>query len=68
MLSKVSHIFEYLYLVVAALSIYKVVTEWGLEDSRPVLFIAFAVIGVFMFFFKRAFRKRMQKRQEQQDR
>lgn len=63
MLSKVSHIFEYLYLGVAALSIYKVVTEWGQEDARPVLFIIFAVVGVFMFFFKRRFRKRMVERQ-----
>lgn len=65
MLTKVSHIFEYLYLVVAALSVYKVVTEWGQEDSQTGLFIAFAIIGVFMFFFKRAFRKRMHKRQNQ---
>lgn len=67
MLTKVSHIFEYLYLAVAALSVYKVVTEWGQEDAQPVLFIAFAIIGVFMFFFKRAFRKRMQKRQNQKE-
>lgn len=64
MLTKVSHIFEYLYLVVAALSIYKVVNEWGQEDAQTGLFIAFAVIGVFMFIFKRIFRKRMEKRQK----
>lgn len=64
MLKKVSHIFEYLYLVVAALSIYKLVTEWGQEELNTGLFIAFAVIGIFMFFFKRAFRKRMEKRQK----
>lgn len=63
MLAKVSHIFEYLYLVVAGLSIYKLVTEWGNEELNTWLFIAFAIIGVFMFFFKRAFRKRMEKRQ-----
>ncbi len=63
MLTKVSHIFEYLYLVVAALSIYKVVTEWGQEDAQTLLFVIFAIVGVFMFFFKRAFRKRMMKRQ-----
>lgn len=62
MLAKVSYIFEYLYLVVAALSIYKVINEWGQEDAQTWLFIVFAVIGVFMFFFKRSFRKRMEKR------
>lgn len=63
MLTKVSHIFEYLYLIVAALSVYKVVTEWGQEDAQPTLFIIFAIVGVFMFFFKRRFRKRMVERQ-----
>ncbi len=64
MLTKVSHVFEYLYLVVAVLSVYKVVTEWGQEDAQTWLFIAFAVIGVFMFFFKRSFRKRMEQREK----
>lgn len=61
MLLKVSHVFEYLYLVVTALSVYKLATEWNeLETSRIVLFCIFAVVGVIMFFFKRYFRKRMQ--------
>lgn len=61
MLLKVSHVFEYLYLVVTALSVYKLATEWNeLETSRIVLFSIFAVVGVIMFFFKRYFRKRMQ--------
>lgn len=61
MLLKVSHVFEYLYLVVTALSIYKLATEWNsLETSRIILFVIFAVAGVIMFFFKRHFRKKMQ--------
>lgn len=63
MLAKVSHIFEYLYLGVSALSIYKVVTEWGQPENQTVLFSCFAVVGVFMFIFKRRFRKRMNERQ-----
>lgn len=62
MLARISHIFEYLYLVVAVLSIYKVITEWGQEDAQTWLFIVFAIIGIFMFFFKRRFRKRMEQR------
>lgn len=62
MLARISHIFEYLYLVVAVLSIYKVIAEWGQEDAQTWLFIVFAIIGIFMFFFKRRFRKRMEQR------
>lgn len=63
MLSKISHVFEYLYLGVSALSIYKIVTEWDQPENQTVLFSIFAVVGVFMFVFKRRFRKRMQERQ-----
>ncbi|PHS68490.1 MAG: hypothetical protein COB12_01175 [Flavobacterium sp.] len=57
--TKLYLIFEYLYLVMAALSVYVVATSWSNDRNRAYLFAFFAVVAVFMFFFKRNFRKKM---------
>lgn len=53
---------EYLYLVVAVASIYKIITLWPVNPKDTYIFIFFAVVSLAMFFFRRKYRKRFEKR------
>ncbi|EDM45055.1 hypothetical protein SCB49_03004 [unidentified eubacterium SCB49] len=55
--SKIYRLFEYMYIVMALFSVYLVFAHWGEEGGRSYLFMFFAVLALFMFFFKRRFRK-----------
>ncbi|WP_317133537.1 hypothetical protein [Aquimarina algicola] len=57
---KVFRFFEYAYLAIMLFFIYEAYTEWGQEGGRSFLYIFFAVAAIFMFFFKRRFRKRFE--------
>ncbi len=50
---------EYVYLLVAVLSIVKVVNLWGTGSQRLWLFVFFFVISLGMFFFRRHMRQRI---------
>ncbi len=58
---KTWRIFEYGYLIVAIVFIVETVLNWNSKE-RAYMFLGFAVLAVFMFFFKRRFRKRIEKR------
>ena len=62
MVHKLYRFFEYAYLVIAAFFTYEAIANWETAPNRSYLFIFFVVIAVLMFFFKRNFRKRMEKR------
>lgn len=53
---------EYLYLAVAIASIYKIITLWSVNPKDTYIFIFFAVVSIAMFFFRRRYRKRFEKR------
>jgi uncharacterized membrane protein len=57
--TKIARIFEYLYIAMAVFSIYLVFVNWNLDRNKAYLFMLFAVVAIFMFFFKRKFRKKM---------
>ena len=58
--NKLYILFEYFYLVMAALSVYVSVSSWGTDKNRAFLFMFFTIIAIFMFFFKRNFRKKIE--------
>ncbi|ARV12420.1 hypothetical protein [Gilvibacter sp. SZ-19] len=58
--SKLFQLFEYVYLAMAAFSIYLVIANWEVDRGRAYLFAMFAVVAVFMFFFRRKFRRKME--------
>lgn len=55
-------IFEIAYLVIAVVSVYEIFTEWNVDRNRAYLFMFFAVFSLFMFFFRRRYRKKFQNR------
>ncbi len=61
---KVLRYTEYLYLVVAIISIYKIVTLWSVSPQETYLFIFFAVVSLGMFFFRRNYRKKFEQRKK----
>lgn len=61
---KILRFTEYLYLVVAVLSVVKIANIYfnGLEEDITI-FVIFAFVSIGMFFFRRNYRKKFDKRQ-----
>lgn len=57
MLSKLYNLFQYAYIIAAAFAIYTAIDIWNTDPNKAYLFLFFAVVFIFMFFFKRRFRK-----------
>ncbi|ASV30649.1 hypothetical protein [Maribacter cobaltidurans] len=55
---------EYLYVIVAAFSIYRIFTDWNTDRSMAYFFIFFAVVSIGMFLFRRNYRKKFEQRQK----
>jgi len=62
--TKIYRLFEYAYIFMAIFSIYLVVDNWGTNRNRAYLFGFFAIVAIFMFFFKRNFRKKIEERKK----
>ena len=58
--NKIYRLFEYAYLAMAVFSVYIVIDNWNDNRSRSYLFLLFGIVAVFMFFFKRKFRKKIE--------
>jgi hypothetical protein len=65
--NKVYKIFEYAYLVMFFLSVFAVMSSWNSDKDRAHLFMFFGAVALFMYFFKRNFRKKLEKRQNKND-
>lgn len=61
-MNKTWKIFEYGYLVIAIVFIVETVLHWNIDREKAYLMLLFAVIAIFMYFFKKKFRKRIQNR------
>ena len=49
---------QYAYLIAGLIFAYDAFTKWQTEDSNYILSLVFAIVGVFMFFFRRRFAKK----------
>ncbi len=59
--NKIYQLFEYAYIIMAIFSIYIVITNWETDRGQSYLFSFFCVLAIFMYFFKRRFRKKFEK-------
>lgn len=50
------------YLLLAVFSTYTSITRWNEDRDNAYIFLGFAVLLVFLYFFKRSFIKRYEKR------
>ena len=61
---KTYKISEVLYWTIAGISIYKFISLWGYDQTRAYYFIGFAVLSIFMALFRRHFRKKYNKKNQ----
>jgi len=60
--NRVYYPFVIYYLVIASYALYLVTSHWADNRLNDYMFIFFVIISVFMFFFKRKFRKMTEQR------
>ena len=65
--NKIYQLFEYAYIVMALFSAYLVYSNWESDRGRAYLFGMFGLVAIFMFIFKRKFRKNIEKRNREQE-
>jgi len=58
--------FEIGYLIIAIVLIYETISRWNSERERAYLFLGFSVLAIFMYFFKKRFRKKVEARNNDQ--
>lgn len=62
--NKIYRLFEYAYIAMAIFSAYLVFENWTENRNRAYLFAFFTVLAIFMFFFKKKFRKKIEERND----
>lgn len=55
---------KYIYLIIAVLSIYKIIELWN-QGTESYIFMGFAAVSLFMFFFRRYYAKKFEDRKNQ---
>ncbi|QTD37111.1 hypothetical protein JL193_13445 [Polaribacter batillariae] len=57
--------FQYGYLMVAFICLVETYMQWNINRDRAYLFLGFAIFIILVFFFKRHFRKKVERRNNQ---
>ncbi|MEZ4792600.1 MAG: hypothetical protein R2783_03780 [Gelidibacter sp.] len=57
---KIQKFIQYAYLFIAIFFIYETYRNWDLNRDRAYMLLFFAVLAVFMYFFKKNFMKRFE--------
>ncbi|WP_435415849.1 hypothetical protein [Polaribacter aestuariivivens] len=65
MMNRIWKFFQYGYLMVAFICLIETYMQWNLNRDRAYLFLGFAIFIILVFFFKRHFRKKVEKRNNQ---
>ena len=61
---KLLQFFQYIYLFFAVLFIYDGFSNLGEDVSRAIISFVFAALAIFMFFFRKRFRKKFDNRND----
>jgi hypothetical protein len=64
-MNRIWKFFQYGYLIIAIICLVEALLRWGSDRNRAYLFLGFAVFIVVIFLFKRHFRKKVEKRNNQ---
>lgn len=65
-MAKYFKFFEIAYLVIAIVFIVETVLRWNSEPNKAYIFLAFAVLAVFMYFFRKKYRKKFEKHEKKE--
>lgn len=58
---------EYVYLIIAGFSTYRIFTDWNVDRNNAYLFAFFAVVSIGMFLFRRNYRKKFEQRKRENE-
>jgi len=64
-MNKIWKFFQYGYLMVAFICVIEGIVRWNSDRERAYFFLGFSIFITLVFFFKRHFRKKIQKRNDQ---
>ena len=56
--------FQYAYIIFGALFLWDAITNWYTDRNRAYMSLFFAALAVFMFFFRKRFRKKIEDRKQ----
>ncbi len=59
---KLLQFLQYAYLIFAVLFLYDVISKWNTDRNGAYISLFFAALAIFMFFFRKKFRKRFEDR------
>jgi len=59
---KLLQLLQYAYLIFAVLFLYDVISKWNTDRNGAYISLLFVVLAIFMFFFRKKFRKRFEDR------
>ncbi|OUR94504.1 hypothetical protein A9Q87_02385 [Flavobacteriales bacterium 34_180_T64] len=59
---KILQFFQYIYLIFAVLFIYDAISNWNDGSNRSYISLLLGALAIFMFFFRKKFRKRFEDR------
>ncbi|WP_439152613.1 hypothetical protein [Winogradskyella sp.] len=59
---KILKFFQYAYIIFAALFLWDAISNWSIDRNRAYMSLFFAALAVFMFFFRKRFRKKFEDR------
>ena len=62
MMNKYYKFIEIGYLIIAVVFLYEGITRFNTERQKAYIFLAFAALATFTYFFKKRFRKRFEQR------
>ena len=62
-MSKYFKFFEIAYLIIAIVFVVETVLRWNTDRPKAYIFMAFSALAVFMYFFRKKYRKRFEKQE-----
>ena len=62
---KALKLFQYAYIIFAILFAWDAISNWSTDRNRSYVSLLFAALAIFMFFFRRRFRKKFEDRRKQ---
>ncbi len=66
-MTKVLRFFEIGYLIIAIVLAYETITSWNSTREKAYIYLAFSIAAIFMYFFKKRFRKKTENRNNSQN-
>ncbi len=64
-MNRIWKFFQYGYLMIAFICLVETFVQWNIDRNRAYFFLIFGVFITLVFFFKRHFRKKVEKRNNQ---